>query len=414
MAKGDNKKAQTQIDNQGRIAQAGQDALVRQLYPQQSMMYNNYLYGTGLNLNDYESMMRNYASFYNNPFGQINFGGSANPQMGGGSSFTNMQGQPINLDRNQLTQQISDAWSRIRGGQIPENELNYWLDKATNPEEYSDNKIRVGWNPYWEARMVANDTGSADPNLAGDAGVIGMGSGGGFNSIYGPGSGALEEALAGYSDFAKTGGFSPQNIQDIRARATAPIRSVYSSARRELNRGNRLGGGGAINKAAAEAKMGREQAYATSDMSTNAEAVLANLIQSGRLAGLGGLTQGGLGAGGLANAFANTRLNALNSMTGLYGTTPGLSNMFGNQVLGGQQNLINAQGLQNNLSQGLISGQINKSQIPGDFQQAMGNIGSVLDLGGRIVNPFGILGGGGNKGAMTPTYSPRVFDNIRF
>lgn len=91
----------------------------------------------------------------------------------------------VNLDPQYLEGQIRDAWRRIRGGEIPPDQLQYWMDKATNPDIYSDGKIRVGWNPYWEARMSANDTGSADPSLAGDAGVIGVAPQGGGQTLGG-------------------------------------------------------------------------------------------------------------------------------------------------------------------------------------------------------------------------------------
>ena len=89
-------------------------------------------------------------------------------------------------------------------------------------------------------------------------------------------------------------------------------------------------------------------------------------------------------------------------MTSLYGTTPALASTFGNQVLGSQGNLLNAQQLQNQLGLGLIQGQLGKAQIPGDFSQAMGNIGSVLGLGGQALG--GIGGAKGNPGSTNTGY----------
>ena len=103
------------------------------------------------------------------------------------------------------------------------------------------------------------------------------------------------------------------------------------------------------------------------------------------------------------------RLNALGGMTGLYGTTPALINTFGNQLLASQGNLLQGNQLQQGLGQGLINSQINKSAIPGDFQQAMGNIGSVLGMAGRIGGAFtgigSIPGLGGMFGRGMPTTS---------
>ena len=234
--------------------------------------------------------------------------------------------------------------------------------------------------------------------------------GGGFGpqSIFGnidPYNNALLSALGGYGDFARTGGFTPQNIQDIRARSVAPIRSIYSSGRREIDRSRRLGGA-AVSAPAAEARLGRETAYATGDIAQRGEADLAGLVQSGRLAGLGGLSQTGLAGAGLqsqiAQALLGAQLGSLGGMTSLYGTTPALASTFGNQVLGSQGNLLNAQQLQNQLGLGLIQGQLGKAQIPGDFSQAMGNIGSVLGLGGQALG--GIGGAKGNPGSTNTGY----------
>src|SRR5437773_5397071 len=61
----------------------------------------------------------------------------------------------------------------------------------------------------------------------------GGGGGGGFNP----------QAAAGFSEFSKTGGFSPEDLANIRARALSPVRAVYSNAQREVNRQRSLQGG---------------------------------------------------------------------------------------------------------------------------------------------------------------------------
>jgi hypothetical protein len=404
MAKGDSKKAQSQIDTQGRIAQEGMNSLNQTLYPQQNQMFNNYLYGSGINLNDYDSIMNSFRNFYSNPYG----GGGGNQFGGGGMAQpdANTGGGPVDY-QSVVKNLIGDRPITLELMESLQPELQkYGMDLEYNARRNAaDIKLPSGQIVDFVSAFEGPVEGR---KFQWDVGMPG----GGQQSIFGGGpyGPALSQALAGYSNFAETGGFSPQDMQDMRARATGPIRSIYSSGRRELERGQRLGGGSA-NKSAAEARMARQQAYATGDISQNVEASLAQMRQGGRLAGLGGLSQLGLSGQG---QDISARLGALSGMAGLYGTTPGLINTFGNQVLGGQQNLLGGQGLQNQLGLGLIGSQINKSQIPGDWQQAMGNIGSAINMGSRIISPFGIFGGGGQSAPQNPVYSPNLGAGVRF
>lgn len=85
--------------------------------------------------------------------------------------------RPINVDLSDgyLTAVIENAWVGF-GGTLPLQSLSYWKEKATNPEVFSDKKVRVGWNGYWEARLYQEFTddpsGSASPALAGYDGVL--------------------------------------------------------------------------------------------------------------------------------------------------------------------------------------------------------------------------------------------------
>lgn len=97
-------------------------------------------------------------------------------------------------------------------------------------------------------------------------------------------------ARAGYEDFARTGGFTPQGLANIRSRAVSPIRSVYAGAQREVGRQRALQGGYSPNYTAAMAKMAREQSMNMADASTNVEAGIAGMQQEGRLAGLSGIS----------------------------------------------------------------------------------------------------------------------------
>jgi len=86
-------------------------------------------------------------------------------------------------------------------------------------------------------------------------------------------------------DIANTGGYSDADIGNIRERAISPIRSIYSSANRNLLRQKNLSGGYAPNMAAAQAKMARESSGLISGQTTNANAQIAEMVQRGKLAG---------------------------------------------------------------------------------------------------------------------------------
>lgn len=195
-------------------------------------------------------------------------------------------------------------------------------------------------------------------------------------------------ALSGYQNFADTGGFSPQDVQNIRARMIAPIRGVYSNAQRNVERAGRMG---ATNTAAAAAKMAREQGYATSDATTNAEAAIAEMLQKGKLAGLGGLESTSLGLRG-------QDLGALGGMTSLYGASPGLSREFGQMVTQNRSQDLEGQKIQQLIDEMRVKGTLDLSKVPGDTQAILGNISSMLGLGGQAATIFSGLpffGGGG-------------------
>ena len=104
--------------------------------------------------------------------------------------------------------------------------------------------------------------------------------------------GTVDKAIGGYGNFAQTGGFSPEDLQNIRARSVAPTRALFERGKAETARSGRLSGN-AAGGAAAQAKLARDQAQAISDANVNANAGIAQMVQQGRLAGLSGLGQYG-------------------------------------------------------------------------------------------------------------------------
>lgn len=111
------------------------------------------------------------------------------------------------------------------------------------------------------------------------------------------------QSFAGFQQFAQTGGFSPDDLSNIRARALSPVRAVYANAQREVNRQRSIQGGYSPGFGTLQARMAREKGQEISDQSIGTEAEIAKLVQSGKLAGLQGMagtegTTGGSSSGG--------------------------------------------------------------------------------------------------------------------
>lgn len=220
------------------------------------------------------------------------------------------------------------------------------------------------------------DTASSQPNLVAPTG--------GYQPAkvnYSPSS-DVTSSLADLSGLAKTGGYSDADIADLRARGISPIRAVYANAQRQLDNQRRLQGGFSPNYGAVTAKMARDLSSELADQVTNVNAGIAqNVVQNKLTAAPSyasaaereneartGVDTGNANAVNEANRFnlelpleyaqfnrgnQNNALAALEGMRSLYGTTPALSSLFGNQAMNtaGMQNQMNQQAFQNKLQQ---------------------------------------------------------------
>lgn len=181
----------------------------------------------------------------------------------------------------------------------------------------------------------------------------------------------LRDATSNLRGLSQNGGYSDQNLQDIRARSVSPIRSIYSNALREVDRNKRLQGGFSPNYNATRARMARDLSTQISDASQNVEGDIAGRQAAGRLAAGPQYAQLTAGQSDLQNQMGQhnadtqneaSRFNANNTLQGnnynldvfrsmlsplqgqasLYGTTPALSNLFGSQAQNAAQ-LANTQ-----------------------------------------------------------------------
>lgn len=271
-------------------------------------------------------------------------------------------------------------------------------DAAVRNQIGSNNQTMAGYaNPYM-GTALGGYQGSAGYNQADYQDIMNR-----YRDIAGgaPGTGGNSgwatpadqfKSYAGYEDFAKTGGFSRDDIANMRARGVAPIRAVYGNAERELNRNRALQGGYSPNFAAAQAKMAREQSQGQADALQNTEAGLAEMVQKGKQFGLQGMTpieqyrmqlaaQSAASGAAASNANNADRFRALAGMTSLYGTTPGMAEMFGRQALGGM-------GTYGDYLNNSVRGQIQGGMMPGTFDTTMDRIGQIGDMAGGMIYPW--------------------------
>jgi hypothetical protein len=192
----------------------------------------------------------------------------------------------------------------------------------------------------------------------------------------------VTNSLANLSDLSQTGGYTQQGIADIRERDISPTRSVYANAQQNVERAKALGGGYSPNFDATQASMARDESNQIAGIDTAANAGIAQNVAANRLAAAspyaaasstanaaqtqnnefnanavnatneanaGRNLQAGTGNAdrNLAAQFQNRGniLQGIQGQTNLYGTTPALTNTFGNQVMQagqlgqGQQNI---------------------------------------------------------------------------
>ena len=204
------------------------------------------------------------------------------------------------------------------------------------------------------------------------------------------------DPYAGYKNFAQTGGYSGNDIANLRSRGAAPVRAAYANAEKEVGRQRALQGGYSPNATATLAKMAREQGQAGADAMQNVEAGIVNQRNANMLqgnAGMKGIGDSRLNAQLDAGKFnaqmqfnegaqnQQNRLNALQGMTSLYGASPGMASTFGNQAL----DAVNSGG---NFGINLMNAETAGQRLPGQFDTTMDRIGQVGQMAGTVGYPL--------------------------
>jgi hypothetical protein len=215
------------------------------------------------------------------------------------------------------------------------------------------------------------------------------------------------KSYGGYEEFSKTGGYDRNDIANMRSRGVSPIRASYANAEREMGRQRSLQGGYSPNAFAVQGRMAREQGQLGADAMQNVEAGLAEARNKGRLSGLSGMSDiekqrlaadlevGKFNANAQMQAAAASsaaasradeqrrldQFRALQGMTSLYGTTPGMTNVFGSQ-------LLNAVNMGANQGADMLNAGYRSETLPGAFEQTTNRIRDIGDMAGRAWNPM--------------------------
>src|SRR5262245_36228916 len=148
------------------------------------------------------------------------------------------------------------------------------MGKKNNPAQDVINTARTAYGPT----QTPSPEESSVKQLAGDVGGV-------YRNAVAQSTGDYNDLMAGYKNFAQTGGFSDSDLANLRARATSPVRAQYADTMMQLNRARALGGGGANapNYIAAASKAQRQLPQQLSDAMTGINSNIAQMVQQGKL-----------------------------------------------------------------------------------------------------------------------------------
>jgi len=173
-----------------------------------------------------------------------------------------------------------------------------------------------------------------------------------------------------FDDFAKTGGYSDRDIAQTRARGIAPVSAFYGNLKNEINRRQGASGGYGVGLDTATARLARENSIGAASAARDTELGLqgqirsnkmsgasalsgaevqhAKLLQEGRLAGLGGMTDiGKFGYGGLEGIAARSQaINDANKRAAASASNANRGNALEEQKYRDKMKLAGLEGLE--------------------------------------------------------------------
>jgi len=264
MAKGDPKKnVNTAITNQRNTQTAQQE----QMYPQ---FYSNFVNSRDDDQRtraEIEEGFRGFNPQYNaDDYLRLASGGQPMPTIsGGGGGSSSGGGGPINLQSivgginpNLITSMGADPYAGYKT-----------MSQGLRPEFWSD------FNKY----MGGFDTANAN----------------------------LGQSAESYKGFMNTGGFSAEDLANMRARALAPSRSIYQNAQDNMSTQMSRAGLNPLAGQAYQNKQLREANQGIGDITTQNEANISQQVQAGKLAGTAGLANVGVSQAQIANYQTQAR-----------------------------------------------------------------------------------------------------------
>lgn len=192
---------------------------------------------------------------------------------------------------------------------------------------------------------------------------------------------SLSDPIAGYKNFADTGGFSPTDKSTYIRNATSAAPALFNNLSQNLQQ--RTLGSGGYNPGASAALLAlqRQAGNQIGTLNTQAQAGLTSQINQNKLAGLSGETSGisaqGSGLAGVGNA--QTGLGT--AQGNIAGTQGSLNNAITQLQLQGTQGLA---GVQNSIAQNQLAGAQGQAGLYGTNQSA---------LNSNLANQLGIFNG---------------------
>src|SRR5207248_9896451 len=125
-----------------------------------------------------------------------------------------------------------------------------------------------------------------------------------LGTAKGYGAATMPTAIGGYKDFAATGGVTPEEQNLARTQTSYGISSLFDALKRNRGQRKRVQGGYAPGYDASNRAMTRDTASTTGRAITGTNLGLLDMIRQGRIAGLGGLSNIGMGSLGIQSGLA--------------------------------------------------------------------------------------------------------------
>lgn len=182
----------------------------------------------------------------------------------------------------------------------------------------------------------------------------------------------------GYSDLAKTGGISPADEAALRSSAALGAQGAYKTAQDQAMRSKTATGGYGDTSGVIAADLARKGSQAASDAEIKADASIVGLKQSGKEAGLSGLST-------VQQNQAGNKLAAAGGITNIYGLNESQINSTVDAILRNYQQT----GQLNNQDLSILT---NLANQPGVFDKIVGTIGTIGGAAAGTLSGLGKIG----------------------